>query len=336
MRMLKTLISKIAFVCTVFLFCVGPGFANNTSPNAILLSQDSLGIVQGNSYPNKSFSSSVGFSPTISTLFDSITLPLNGSYSNASVYSELPGSNFGLSAYSSGVLARARSDVENNYRFQINVGGTYSLQSFISAGYIEMRHGTTSQYFLPAGNTSGLAYFDWRLDASTAAANIVTNRSFASLVEFERGTSLLYEDRTIGQMLNGYSVGAGRVDWRDTTITTNLGFLNAGTEVNVGIIAQVGANSNRAAQYFSNGGVDPNCGLASNPSNLRDPVSSCGSTTIYFGDPTFLNGPSNSAFLGNAPNLQLVSAVPEPAEWLMLSLGLVLVARIAKRRFVGN
>jgi hypothetical protein len=212
----------------------------------------------------------------------------------ASFYGDATNSVFAGSA--SAIGGSASADYHREFSF-VNSGTnaqTYSLNGIITQGSLDI----VNSYIPLPSSYSGDAYFRWAI--SFQGTQIEIMKGLFSLSDATSPTS------TVGGSLPGglqnvvYS--SSGFSWAATPFTSLLGTLNAGEQGTVSIDVSVSANANF--------GLSPGYPYAA---GMR----------ARFGDPSDLDSYSITA--------EQVSAVPEPAEWLMLTAGLAIVARQARR-----
>jgi hypothetical protein len=322
--------AQISFVAATFSF-VNPTLAEGNTVNAQLLSQSSNGSSSTSAAISAVNSQTANFSPTVSALINQ-SPGQYGAYGSAAVSSTVANTSYALGSHAIGIYGDGFARIANNYSFQILTSGTYAIDSFITAGFIQQNPGF-GQAWIRTG-TPGItanSYFKWVLEADSDDS-FSRFTSGAGMQSFWFNGKTTFDPRSSGIRLSNYREDDGFTSWGDTHIISNLGFLAAGSTLNLQLTAET-----RAQTYSIAGmnGSNPNfeCGaLQANNSNPLRPYSFCGTNTVSFGDPLSLNGGGNQVFSGGIPNLILVSAVPEPAEWLMLIAGIAVVVRAGKRQ----
>jgi hypothetical protein len=147
--------------------------------------------------------------------------------------------------------------------------------------------------------------------------NINTPSQFLANGTLYSGTGGLNWSNTGGTNIAGQSTFRS---WSDTTIESILGTLAPGMMGTVSVDVLLSSYSNYDSALVSRtcgyGNATYECGY-----NLT------GNSVVRFGDP----GSVGSTALDEI-TFSTVSAVPEPAEWLMMMTGLGLVAHIARRK----
>jgi hypothetical protein len=208
---------------------------------------------------------------------------------------------------------------------------SYTLSSLINQGSV-----STTPLVLASPN-AGNASFLWTVGFNGTTVNAIYTR-----VGYANGSSNSnYQNRNTPSQflangtlysgtggLNWSNTGGTNVSyqttfrsWSDTTIESILGTLAPGMMGTVSVDVLLSSYSNYDTALISRtcsnyGGPSYECGY-----NLT------GNSLVRFGDP----GDVGSAAL-DVIKFESVSAVPEPAEWLMMITGLGLVAQIARRR----
>jgi hypothetical protein len=311
--------SAIAFAALMTLVCASEAFANTGTPAATVISQSASGSFKtsaiGDAYAAGTFNPI-----TSGTLAESNNLFGSGnSYAYSSIYAETTGSNYGSAAFAAG-LADAQNILHKEFTFHINTAGIYSLDTLLNSGYA----GTNRSFY--AGGT-GEASFNWTLSVN---GNILKSTSATVFQGFDYGTFSVTTGGNVA--LNSFNTLYGRASWDATTVFTDIGFQNANTDVTVAFDLTTSANANYEILPFYVPSYG-SCFTVTNPVIGEGKINDCGSSSVSFSDPTFINGPgANQAFLGGIPTLTEISPVPEPAEWMMLLSGMALVTSIAKRR----
>jgi hypothetical protein len=215
--------------------------------------------------------------------------------SSASFSGSSQNSVFAGSASATGI-SRASATYHREFSFTNSsaVAQTYSLNGLITQGGLNI----VNSYIPLPTSYSGDAGFGWSISFD------------GNQVAYMKGSFSLSDagpvsSGVVGTLNGGLSNVISTNDgftWDATPFTTLLGTLNAGQIGNVSIDALVSANSN-----FS----------------LSPDYSYAAGIRARFGDPSDLSSYSVTA--------EQVSAVPEPAEWLLLTAGLAVVARQARK-----
>jgi hypothetical protein len=219
----------------------------------------------------------------------------NPSFSSASFSGNATNSVFAGSASTQGT-GTASADYHREFSFTNSSTNAqnYSLSGLITQGGL----GIVNSFIPLPSAYSGDAYFRWSISFQGAQIEIMKG-SFS--LSDSAPAAYTVTGSLPGGLQNVISSNSG-FTWEATPFTTLLGTLNAGEIGNVSIDAIVSANSDF--------GLAPGYSYAA---GLR----------ARFGDPSDLSSYSITS--------EQVSAVPEPAEWLLLTAGLAVVARKAKR-----
>ncbi len=315
----KSVVAVAAFIAVL---SASQAFANTGIPAATVVSQSASGNFSsdaiGDAVVNRTFAPiTTGTISENNNLFGS-----EGSYAYSSLFVEATGPNYGGANYVAGI-ANSTSVLHKEFTFRINTAGNYSLDTLINSGYV----GSFRNFFAFG---QGSASYDWKLSINGAVVKS-TSATFTQGLDY--GTTV----ETGGNVeLNSFSTRYRQATWDATNVFTDIGYRAADSFVTVAfdLTTSVSASYYINPFYISSYG---SC-LASftaviNPILGEGQVNGCGSSTVSFSDPTFINGPgANQAFLGGIPTLTEVSAVPEPSEWMLLLSGMAVVGAIAKRR----
>jgi hypothetical protein len=312
-----------ALACAAFLALI-------TSQNtfaAITLSEVS-GIVSAGA--QGALTKSIEYSPQTGVIADSATsqTTASGSYNYATsrIFANSPGPEYGGSSFAAGA-ANTFGNIRKDITFQATQTGNYSLTTYLYGGYLESSIAGVATGF-------GKATYNWGV--SVGGIEVL-----ASGVSAKFDSSGISQVTTSGTALAGFSesmtASGAYASWSGTSLTTQLGLLQANDSVNISFYMATFAASTYQFNSSSNPSGYGSCGSTFFPA-VELNVSGCGSSRVSFGDPLSINGgvnegQTNLAFGNAVLNFEpVVSAVPEPGEWAMMLSGLIVVSAIAKKK----
>jgi hypothetical protein len=208
------------------------------------------------------------------------------------------GTAYAGSAFVLGASSYGEANSYSNFSFNQTITNTtttaqqYTLSGFISAGFAEF---VNRSY-----DNSGVGGIDFSLYwyFNGAKSPIVTG-SFS----IDNGTSQQFFG---GQSLTNLSSDSSSIRWDETAYTNSLGILDAGASSQLTVSANLSAYSSFQPTEFYY--------YANYASGFR----------ASFGDP------NTTQFTVSAS--PVISAVPEPGEWIMMMCGLAVVVGISHRK----
>jgi hypothetical protein len=304
---------------------------SSQAANAAIVSQSASGETFAFTPTETNGPNALGPIPTGSIYQNASAIGSDGAYGYGRIFVEADGPRYGGSSFAAGVGSNGSGTLLKEFTFQAEQAGTYSLSTFLYGGSLATGL---------SGNSTGTgqAAYNWQLTVNGVTEqitkiNVAYDGTIASLTQ---GGNVTLTDFATSN--NGSSVEAS---WGGTTIETSLGVLSAGQSVTIGFALSTFAQSNYS---FSSGAGSDNygygygfgCGTFGLPT--EDSASSCGYSTVSFGDPSLISGnpfeqTGNVAYLSSSVlNFQAVSPIPEPGEWAMMMSGLAVVGLMAKRR----
>jgi hypothetical protein len=291
-----------------------------------------LSEVSGGAYANAQGAptDSLGFSPvTTGSIYGSVTSQSSASsnsnnYATSRVFANAGGPQYGGSSFSAGV-ATTNGNLQKTITFQATQTGNYSLTTFLYGGSL-------GSSIAGIATGSGQASYYWGV--SVGGAEILASSVTADF-NSGGGGQVTANGATLAGFSTSTSLTSAYASWSGTSLTTQLGLLQANDSVNISFYMGTSASSD----YQFNGALDPSGYGSCDTSYSRTEIaySGCGASRVSFGDPLSIDGGSNQdqtnlAFGSAVLDFQAVSAVPEPGEWAMMLTGLLAVGAIAKKK----
>jgi hypothetical protein len=235
------------------------------------------------------------------------------------------GANFGSISSSVG-NGSASTTLHKEISFTADQTAVYSLSSLLNAGRI---------YTIPStGITgSGSASLDWSISLDGVVLNDIHMRVFSDTnVTGLNPNAALLTGSAAGSLagLYYYTVSPN-LAWTNSTISTSLGLLTAGSshilsmDLNTSAVSSYSAGGSALSPYSSYNYAygflcANNCGASHARMNSNSSQTSLGSAAdLLYTSPNVFDTP-------------VISAIPEPSEWALLLAGIGAVGAISKRQ----